>query len=230
MMTRIGSRIGLALLGLNIATASFALTLEDYGIRFTSTGLVDVDTQLEWLNADLTAGTPDAIDVLLEDGWRIANYTEVRYLLTRDGMLSPPSGNGDETIVPLAFSDFMILIGALGISTNGFDDAYVEPWACGSQITDANLCSDTRNWAFTPFILIAEQESDIPLFGTTRVSTLEYLSEVPLYGDFEVGVCSDCIGRTLLVRAVPIPAALWLMLSSLGAWYWFGGHTNTRRR
>ncbi len=72
------------LLAMGVGHSSMAVTLEDYGVEITSSGLVDKTNGLRWLDADLTMGTSATVNGLLENGWRIATGNELSYLLTRN--------------------------------------------------------------------------------------------------------------------------------------------------
>lgn len=194
---------------------SSAVTLEEYGVQITSSGLVDTTNGLRWLSADLTLGTITTLDSYLENGWRIATANEASYLLTRVTIDNSPGRLSGDVDNPLAFEDFLAITNALGLSTNSFDNAYNQPWLCMSIYGDSPYCQTPGNWAFTPLIL--EASAAFPGTGIpgTTIKMHQYLTEVPIYGNFETGVCDTCIGRTLLVRNVPLPAGLWLLMSAL---------------
>lgn len=186
-----------------------AITLEEYGIEITSTGFVDTTTGLRWLDSDLTLGTNATIDSLIDDGWRIASVFQLVNLFYR-GNGPDPSGPDN----PLSLTDFLILTDALGLTRDGTFNHNDNPWAC---MRSGPVCQNTNLASFTPVLFTAEEA--FPGSGLPGVETYIgiYLPEKPLYGDILGHPCDSCIGRTLLVRNVPIPAGLWLLLSALGA-------------
>lgn len=203
--------------------SSLAVTLEEYGVEITSSGVVDTTTGLKWLSADLTLGTPDAIDELLNEGWRIPGFDEAFYLLTRMAVDPTMAGYGDPIVIPLVFDDFTTITSALGIGTDGFNSGSGEPWLCGRLYESAD-CQVTTNWVFTPFTIVAEPEyPDLGFLGDTYFWYSYYITDVPIYSNYEIGVCDTCVGRVLLVRNVPLPAGIWLLLSALAAMQFLRG-------
>ncbi len=199
------------LLAMGIGQSSMAVTLEEYGVEITSSGLVDTTNGLRWLDSDLTLGTTATIDSFLANGWRIATGHEIDYLFRRDG----PSPDGSDN--PLLISDFLVLASALGIPVNGSGNPATTPWACSPIYGDGAFCQSTSNFAFTPYLLTAQSAFPGPGAPGVDLAFQIYLTDVPMFGDFESGVCDECVGRALLVRNVPLPAGLWLLLSALGA-------------
>ena len=216
-MRRVVTGLIASFLMLAHGTSTLAVTLEEYGVEIASSGLVDMTNGLRWLDADLTLGTSATVNGLLENGWRIATGNELHYLLTRNTFNNDNPPDPGEPDNPLTFSDFLSITNALGMSTNGLDDAFDQPWGCLWIYGDSVLCQTTTNWAFTQYAIAAE--SAFPGLGTPGVDVdiFHYITEVPLYGNFEIGVCDTCTGRALLVRNVPLPAGIWLLMSALVA-------------
>lgn len=194
-----------------------AISLEEYGVTLTGTGLVDQVSGLRWLDSSLTFGLQSALDPYLADGWRIATEYDVAFLLTHSDDLDPlyPGFSGN---VPLQYAEFVALTQALGIQANG--DVGSQPWMCRVYSADISNCYERTGSAFVSFgtdSFVDTDNSDMDGF-TTYLNFYLYITEVSLYGDLD-GPCPDCLGRTLLVRAIPLPAALWMLLPALG---WLG--------
>ena len=149
---------------------------------------------------------------LLDEGWRIATGPDLFYLLMRQNELGPVNASSDN---PLFLADFLAMTSAIGITADGTGNPYAEPWACMYFYGDSDLCQLTNAWAFTPYGITAQAAFGDPALAGVTIDIIYYLTEVPLYGNFEIGVCDSCVGRTLLVRNVPLPAGAWLLLSGL---------------
>ncbi len=188
-----------------------ALTLDEYGITLTDDGLLDNHTGLQWLDAAATEGTTANLDPLFANGWRLATEQEMVFLLLRI-----PNSVGDTAISMLNFDDYLVMLDALSIphllSGSGDSDA----WLCRADGGDTSHCNSSNGVAFVSFFLSVEPA---PGFSggsdsLTHVTFIPFISEAFLYGTFDTE-CLDCIGRSLLVRTVPLPASLWLIIGAL---------------
>ena len=193
-----------------------AITLDEYGVTLVGNGLVDSESGLHWLDPALTEGTTGNLDKFFSDGWRLATEQELFFLLTRIEII-PPTPPGDHTSSALNFDDYLIMLDALSIPMPGSGSGDSVPWLCRVFGNDKSHCGNSTGTVFVSFFLSADPVLGFPGApdAMTEVTFITFISEAYLYGTFDTE-CLDCIGRSLLVRAVPLPAAFWLLLSALG--------------
>lgn len=192
---------------------SWAVTLEEYGVTLTGNGLVDHVSGLRWLDSSLTQGGYDELQVLLEAGWRIASEEELFFLMTR---------------AEFAFSSSFTELGSDGLLQiadrlsfeYGLDAEFSGPWVCRGYSNPAQFCS-SLNAPGSIAGLGGQFVFDLgnPSALGIPVSMIVYITEVPIYGSLACyeNPSEPCIGegRALLVRPVPIPAALTLFIGAL---------------
>ncbi len=182
---------------------SNAITLDEYGITITETGLIDSATGLRWLDSQLTDGGLDELQDWLDAGWRIATYSEFLYLVTRqeEGFV------GFHTAL-LEEADYGQIADSLSFELNEF---FSGPWLCAGGDDPDGLCSSTGSFGgqFEMDLLLDDQDELI-------IYLTRYISFVPMYGSIDCGfIPCSYEGRSLLVRPVPLPPAVLLMIGAL---------------
>ena len=188
------------------ALHSKALSLSEYGITLTSTGLIDHVSGLRWLDSSLTDGDLDDLQLRLDEGWRIASEEEFYFLVTRQ-----MSAFGGSAVSALGIDGMNQLAARLSFTPNQEPSG---PWLCRDYGDPEQYCQSTGSLGGNFVLNLTDLADD-----TTLVQMLVFISEVPIYGGLDCGVDVDCVyeGRSLMVRAVPLPAAGWLFLSALAS-------------
>lgn len=210
-------KAGLFILLLMWQVSASSLTLEEYGVTLTDTGLVDHVSGLRWLDSSLTQGGYDQLQPLLESGWSFASEEELYYLLTRsDGSFSGATVLGEDGLLHIA--DQL----SFGF---GLEFEFTGPWVCRSYGDPEQYCTTLNTQGSIAGLggQFTLEMGDAFMDGGTQqipIFMYPYVTEVPIYGSLACYEQPDlpCIGegRSLLVRAVPLPASIMLMLSALG--------------
>ncbi|MFK8031002.1 MAG: hypothetical protein AB8G18_12275 [Gammaproteobacteria bacterium] len=205
--------LSLALLTLFWSVSASSLTLDEYGVSLTDNGLVDNVTGLRWLDSLLTQGGHAELQSLLDAGWRFADEDEFFFLLTH--------GSGSATL--LGEDGLLQMADRLSFEFDN-DNLFSGPWVCRSYSDPEQFCT-TLN---TPgsiaglgvqFTLSLGDEFQEGGDTLTPVIMSPYITEVPFYGSLACYEEPDlpCIGegRSLMVRAVPLPASFFLFSGAL---------------
>ncbi len=185
--------------GLHVASS--AITLEEYGVTLNGTGLVDHVSQLQWLDSSLTYGTTAALTDYIDAGWRLATEEEFLFLLGRGSNTSDLDGVA-----------FLSMAQRLGFTADPDGLDLVQPWLCHAPGADPGICNQLDHYNYVSFALDV-----FPRGSTTHFNYYNYLATYQLYNLDQTQPCPQCMGSALLVRPVPLPAAVWLMLGALGA-------------
>ena len=181
-----------------------AATLSEYGVSLTATGLVDHVTQLRWLDSALTDGGLAELQGFLDAGWRLATEEEFTFLASRE-----PFQYGGTHESELNRDEFITMMTRLSVDLDA--DHFAGVWVCRPYGAPEDWCSSTTSFG-GQFVL------DGPYgYQPTEFGLYYYLTEVPIYGAFDCHKTNLCtyMGRSLLVRAVPLPAAGWLLIVAL---------------
>lgn len=190
-----------------LSQVSYALTLDEYGISLSGNGLVDHVSGLQWLDSGLTQGGLDELQFRLDDGWRIASEEDLYFLITRQQ--AEFGGTGQ---LQLNIADFMQLMAQLSIDSSPDGSVYSGPWVCRAFGDPQAACASTNALGGKFIIELAADQNPV------LVSMFVYISEVPIYGSidcFDDPDLCDYMGRSLLVRAVPLPGPALLLFSAL---------------
>lgn len=192
-----------ALLLLQFSHNAYAISLAEYGVTITDTGLVDHVSGLRWLDSDISDGGLGELQQLLDQGWRIASEGELLELLAR-----APFGFSGNVVSQLGIDGINQIAESLSFS---FGATFGGPWVCRTAFYPVESCLNTDALG-GQFLLEAEELAN----DTTLLIYAFYISEVPIYGAFDCDFieCSY-LGRSLMVRAVPVPPAGWLLLAGL---------------
>ena len=192
-----------------LSSASHGLTLQEYGISFINNGLIDHTSGLRWLDSGLTEGGLDELQTQLDAGWRLATEEEFYFLLTRQ--ISAFGGSAD---VPLHLQDFQAMMSRLSVTESDTGGEFSGPWLCRDYGSPQQNCSAVNSLGGQFLLQVIPDEFPVLL----HLSLNLFISEVPIYGSLDClqfpDLCSFT-GRSLMVRAVPLPGALLLMFSAL---------------
>lgn len=202
-----------------LVPTTHALTLDEYGVSFYDNGLIDHVTGLRWVDSGLTDGGLDELQDWLDAGWRIATEEEFFFLVSRQN-----AQFGGPADVPLHLDDFRSMMQRLSVDEYA-GGAFGGPWLCRDYGDPDLYCSSTTS--FGGGFLIDSLEFD-PDSEILHFYMAVYLSEVPMYGSLECykfpETC-DYRGRSLMVRATPLPGAVVLLFSGLSVLLGFAGRS-----
>lgn len=210
--------ISLIVLTLFWSTSAWSLTLEEYGVSVTDNGLVDNVSGLRWLDSSLTQGGHPELQSLLDAGWRFADEDDLYFLLTRSSYFFEVSSTylGEDGLLQIA--------DRLSFEFDS-DNDYGGPWVCRSYGNPEQHCTSLNtpgsiSGLGVQFILSMGNEYQDGDDTLLPVIMYSYITEVPFYGSLACyeDPSTPCIGegRSLLVRAVPLPASIFLLSGALG--------------
>ncbi len=198
-----------ALMGL--AGVQAALVERDFESAGDAQLTYDTETGLEWLDLPLTAGLSfNDMSLLLApgqiyEGFRLATFEDVAALFENAGILTLTFGGFANTGESDEVLSLIELLGQTGFADGGF------PGPAFRGLYDESFSPGTHAYAS-----IGIREIDLFTLATIGQSI------DPI--QFSDDLSNSSIG-TLLVRdavVVPVPAALWLVLSGLGSLLAFG--------
>lgn len=189
-----------------IGSLSRADTLEEYGVRFTSSSVFDRTTNQRWIRSVLASGTVSNlgtisdVELFLLDGWRVATVEEIETLLYRGMEVEPGEENN-----PLVNVDFINLWRTISSNPPNTGIPFLGSWACMESSPAAN-CSDLSSDSFTQ-VDVSYFSVNVPGEPGLHVSLSTYQNTVPLFSDEPGVVCELCEDRVILVRDSAQPGA-----------------------